>query len=118
MDPAEEEHQARRAEKRAQQYVVPALLQNIPSAPVWNRGKERERFHITPAHVPQTLENAILDLCRCQLTEQQQRITQEYRAQVITRVEASMSISLGFSFLCAVDSFSVSSLSVSFDSVF
>ena len=25
---------------------------------------------------------------RCQLAEQQQRITQEYRAQVITRVEA------------------------------
>ena len=43
---------------------------------------------MTPAHVPQTLENAILDLCRRQLAEQQQRITQEYRAQVITRVEA------------------------------
>jgi len=43
---------------------------------------------MTPAHVPQTLENAILDLHRCQLVEQQQRITQEYRAQVITRVEA------------------------------
>jgi len=43
---------------------------------------------MTPAHVPQTLENAILDLCRRRLAEQQQRITQEYRAQVITRVEA------------------------------
>ena len=43
---------------------------------------------MTPAHVPQTLENAILDLCRCQLAEQQQRITQKYRAQVITRVKA------------------------------
>jgi len=43
---------------------------------------------MTPAHVPQTLENAILDLCKCRLAEQQQRITQEYRAQVITRVEA------------------------------
>ena len=43
---------------------------------------------MTPAHVPQTLENAILDLHRRQLAEQQQRITQEYRAQVITRVEA------------------------------
>ena len=43
---------------------------------------------MTPAHVPQTLENAILDLRRHQLAEQQQRITQEYRAQVITRVEA------------------------------
>jgi len=43
---------------------------------------------MTPAHVPQTLENAILDLHRRQLAEQQQRITQEYKAQVITRVEA------------------------------
>jgi len=43
---------------------------------------------MTPAHVPQTLENAILDLCKRRLAEQQQRITQEYRAQVITRVEA------------------------------
>ena len=88
MDPAEEERQARRAEERAQRYVVPALLQNIPSAPVWNRGRERGRFHMTLAHVPQTLENAILDLRRRQLAEQQQRITQEYRAQVITRAEA------------------------------
>jgi len=52
MDPAEEECQTRRAEERAQQYVVPALLQNIPPAPVWNRGRGRERFHMTPAHVP------------------------------------------------------------------
>jgi len=29
MDPVEEEYQARRAKERAQQYVVPALLQNI-----------------------------------------------------------------------------------------
>jgi len=43
---------------------------------------------MTPVHVPQTLENAILDLHRHQLAEQQQRITQEYRAQVITRVKA------------------------------
>jgi len=43
---------------------------------------------MTPAHVSQTLENAILDLHRRRLAEQQQRITQEYRAQVITRVEA------------------------------
>jgi len=43
---------------------------------------------MTPTYVPQTFENAILDLHRCQLAEQQQRITQEYRAQVITRVEA------------------------------
>ena len=64
------------------------MLQNIPLAPVWNREKGQGRFHITPTHVPQTLENAILDLHRHQLAEQQQRITQEYRAQVITRVEA------------------------------
>ena len=89
MDPAEEECQARRAEERAQRY---ALLQNIPPPPVWNRGRERGRFHMTPAHVPQTLENAILDLRRRQLAEQQQRITQEYRAQVITRVEAERQV--------------------------
>ena len=92
MDPAEEERQTRRAEERAQRYVVPALLQNIPPAPVWNKGRGRERFHMTLAHVPQTLENAILDLHRRQLAEQQQRITQEYRAQVITRVEAERQV--------------------------
>ena len=92
MDPAEEERQTRRAEERAQRYVVPALLQNIPPPPVWNRGRGRGRFHMTPAHVPQTLENAILDLRRRQLAEQQQRITQEYRAQVITRVEAERQV--------------------------
>jgi len=52
MDPAEEERQARRAEERAQRYIVPALLQNIPLAPVWNREREQGRFHMTPAHVP------------------------------------------------------------------
>ena len=92
MDPAEEECQTRRAEERAQRYVVPALLQNIPPPPVWNRGRGRGRFHMTPAHVPQTLENAILNLRRHQLAEQQQRITQEYRAQVITRVEAERQV--------------------------
>ena len=92
MDPAEEERQTRRAEERAQRYVVPALLQNIPPPPVWNRGKGRGRFHMTPVHVPQTFENAILDLHRRQLAEQQQRITQEYRAQVITRVEAERQV--------------------------
>ena len=90
MDPVEEEHQARRAEERAQQYVVPTLLQNVPPAPVWNRGSgkgKRRRFHMTPTYVLQTLENAILDLHRCQLAEQPQRTTQEHRAQS-TRVEA------------------------------
>ena len=88
MDPVEEECQSRRAEEWAQWYVVSTLLQNVPPAPVWNRERGQGRFHITPVHVLQTLENAILDLCRCQLAEQQQRITQEYRAQVITRIEA------------------------------
>jgi len=50
MDSVEEEHQVRRAEEWAQRYVVvleyhylPALLQNISSAPVWNRRRERGR---------------------------------------------------------------------------
>ena len=86
MDPVEEEHQARRAEERAQRY---ALLQNVPPAPVWNRdrGRGRKRFYLAPVHVPQNLEDAILDLHRRQLAEQQQRTTEEYGAQ-ITRVEA------------------------------
>jgi len=60
MDPVEEEHQTRRAEERAQQY---ALLQNVPPTPVWNRGRDRgrRRFHMTPVHVPQNLDDAILD---------------------------------------------------------
>jgi len=90
MDPVEEECQARRAEEQAQQYVVPALLQNVPSAPVWNRrsrkGKRRQ-FHLTPTYVLQTLEDAILDLHRRQLAEQPQRTTQEHRVQS-TRVKA------------------------------
>jgi len=42
---------------------------------------------MTPIYVLQTLENAILDLHRCQLAEQPQRTTQEHRAQS-TRIEA------------------------------
>ena len=89
MDPVEEERQARRAEERAQRYVVSALLQNVPPASVWNRDRERgrKRFYLAPVYVPQNLEDAILDLHRHQLAEQQQRTTEEYRAQ-ITRVEA------------------------------
>ena len=71
------------------------MLQNVPPAPVWNRGRGRggRRFHITSVHVPQNLDDAILDLHRLQLAqqilseEQQQRTTQDYRAEII-RVEA------------------------------
>ena len=65
------------------------MLQNVLPAPVWNRdrGRGRKRFYLAPVHVPQNLEDAILDLRRCQLAEQQQRTTEEYGAQ-ITRVEA------------------------------
>ena len=89
MDPVEEERQARRAEERVQQDQQPA-------APVLNRGRRRRRrtkYHLTSTHVPQNLDDAILDLYRCQLAqqilseEQQQRTTQEYRAEII-RVEA------------------------------
>ena len=80
MDAVEEEHQARRAEKWVQQD-----LPNITLAPVLNRRRERERerwqlkFYLTSAHVPQNLENAILDLHRHQLAQQQQRTTQGHR---------------------------------------
>jgi len=69
MDPVEEERQARRAEERAQLY---ALLQNVSPAPVWNRrrGRGGRRFHMTPVHVPQNLDDAILDLHRHQLAQQ------------------------------------------------
>ena len=80
MDPVKEECQARRAEERAKQYT---LLQNVPPAPVWNRGRGRggRRFHMTSVHIPQNLDDAILDLHRHQLAqqilseEQQQRIS-------------------------------------------
>jgi len=89
MDPVKEERQARRAEERAQWYIVPALLQNVPFAPVWNSGSgkgKRRQFYMTSTHVSQTLEDAILDLHRRQLTEQPQSTTQEHWAQS-TRVE-------------------------------
>ena len=86
MDPVEEEHQARRAEEQAQRD-----LPNITPASVLNRGRERERerwqskFYLTSAHVPQNLEDTILDLHRRQLTQQQQRTTQGHREVEVER---------------------------------
>jgi len=73
-DPVEEERQARRAEERAQR-------DQQPVAPVLNRGRRRRRtkYNLIPAHAPQNLEDAILDLHRCQLAEQLLRTTQEQR---------------------------------------
>ena len=70
MDPVKEERQARRAEERAQRDQ-----QSV--APVLNR--RRTKYHLISAHVPQNLEDAILDLHRCQLAEQLLRTTQEQR---------------------------------------
>jgi len=62
MDAVEEGRQARRAKERAQRDQQPA-------APVLNRGRGRRKtkFHLTSAHVPQNLDDAILDLRRRQL---------------------------------------------------
>jgi len=43
------------------------------------RGRKRTKYHLTFTHVPQNLEDAILDLYRYQLTEQLLRTTQEHR---------------------------------------
>jgi len=82
MDPVEKERQARRAEERAQRD-----LPNITPAPILNRERERERGrrHLTFAHVPQNLEDAILDLHRRQLAQQQQRTTQGHREVEVER---------------------------------
>ena len=74
MDAVEEGYQARRAEEQAQRDQQPA-------APVLNkeRGKKRTKYHLTSTNVPQNLKDAILDLCRHQLTEQLLRTTQEHR---------------------------------------
>jgi len=79
MDSVEEEHQARRAKEQAQRDQQPA-------APVLNRGRERRRtkFHLTSAHVPQNLDDAILNLHQCQLAQQNQLLDHFQ----ITRVEA------------------------------
>ena len=54
-----------------------------------NRGKERGRqqskFYLTSVNVPQNLEDAILDLHRCQLAQQQQRTTQGHREVEVKR---------------------------------
>jgi len=65
MDPVEEERQARRAVDRARHYIDNPdhhhhhhhpLLQNIPPAPVWNRGRGRCHHlplpHINPNNLP------------------------------------------------------------------
>ena len=45
-----------------------------------NRGRGRTtKYYLIPAHVPQNLEDAILDLHRCQLAEKLLRTTQEQR---------------------------------------
>jgi len=87
MNPVEEEYQARRAEEWAQQD-----LPNITPAPVLNRGRGRwqSKFYLTSANVLQNLEDAILDLHRHQLTQQQQRTTQGHRE---VEVEREMSAS-------------------------
>ena len=71
MESAEEECQARRARDRDRHYIDNSdyhhhrhpLLQNIPPAPVWNRGRGR-RHYITPLYVPPNLDEAIADLHR------------------------------------------------------
>jgi len=86
MDPVEEEHQTRGAEEQAQRD-----LPNITPAPVLNRergrgrGRQQSKFYLTSAHVPQNLENAILDLHRHQLAQQQQRTTQGHRKVEVER---------------------------------
>ena len=82
IDPVEEEYQARRAEEQVQRDLL-----NITPAPVLNRGRGRQqsKFYLTSANVPQNLKNAILDLHRHQLAQQQQRTTQEHRGIEVER---------------------------------
>ena len=74
MDPVEEEHQARRAEERAQRDQ-----QSVASVLNRGRGRRRTKYHLISAHVPQNLEDAILDLHRHWLAEKLLRTTQEQR---------------------------------------
>jgi len=48
------------------------------------RGRRRTKFHLTSAHVPQNLDDAILNLCQRQLAQQNQLLDHLQ----ITRVEA------------------------------
>ena len=82
MDPVEEECQARRAEERAQRYVIPALLQNIPPLDLRRRQhNEQQQLQIIGGGTSTLYHLHLLSM------EQQQRTTQEYRAQIM-RVEA------------------------------
>jgi len=77
MDSVEEECQARKAEDRAQHhinnpnyhYYLYPLLQNIPLALVWNRGR-KGKCYITPLYVSANLNEAIADLHRQQQVNQ------------------------------------------------
>ena len=78
INPIELEQQAKRAEEQAtynmtipENHQLPALLQNIPSAPVVNRRKERKRHYETSLSVVYNLDDARLDLHRWQLANQQ-----------------------------------------------
>jgi len=79
MDAVEEGCQARRAKEQVQRDQQPAT-------PILNRGRGRRRtkFHLTSAHVPQNLDDAILNLCQRQLAQQNQLLDHLQ----ITRVEA------------------------------
>ena len=86
IDPVKEECQAKRAEERVQRHPP-----NITLAPILNRGRGRGRgrqqskFYLTFANVLQNLEDAILDLHRFQLAEQQQRTTQGHKEVEVKR---------------------------------
>jgi len=49
------------------------------------RGRQQSKFYLTFANVLQNLEDAILDLHRFQLAEQQQRTTQGHRGVEVKR---------------------------------
>jgi len=49
------------------------------------RGRQQSKFYLTFANVLQNLEDAILDLHRFQLAEQQQRTTQGHREVEVKR---------------------------------